>query len=132
MKEVSAHHRINRFFYSRLFLIVTAVLALFISFGVARAYYQDVKIRQEIRTLESDIEGLHRKKLESMELLAYVLSPDFVEEKARLELNMKKLGEHVAVVQRGEILEATTSEVGDTGQEVSNPLKWWYYFWQFE
>lgn len=62
-------------------------------------------------------------------MLSYVLSPDFVEEKARLELNMKRPGERVAVVNVGEGGQPT-EEPAAALQDFGNPLKWWYYFTQ--
>jgi cell division protein FtsB len=116
-----------RFFSSRVFLIGGAILALFIGAGFARAYYQHYQLQKEIAALQSEIDALGKKKLESITLLSYVMSPAFAEERARVELNMKKSGEHVVVVDSPSD-EASAALSEDAGQKDGNPIKWWYYF----
>jgi len=124
---------LKRFFGSRLFLLLALVLAILIAFGYARAYYQDFKIKQEIRALQEEVKNLEHKKLESMEILKYVISPAFVEEKARTELNMKKPGENVMVIKNQvesndvDVLQDVNSG-GVEKHLLNNPIKWWYYF----
>ncbi len=123
---------VRRFFRSRLFLIILLVCITLIALSYARAYYQDYTIRQEIKTLESEVQRLEKKKLESLDILSYVMSDAFVEEKARRELNMKKPGEHMVIVegQESNISSTPSSEQEEQNarQEISNPLKWVYYF----
>ena len=119
---------LKRFFGSRLFLLIALVCAILIAAGYIRAYYQDYKIRQEINALQDEVKRLEHKKLESMEILKYVTSNAFVEEKARTELNLKKPGENVVVVTNPEI-ESEKKEVGSVEKSpLSNYSKWWYYF----
>lgn len=119
----------RRFFASRLFLFAALIVALLIALGYARAYYQDYKIRQEIRELESQVKSLEKKKLESMDILEYVMSQDFVEEKARTELNLRKPGEKVAIIKGpGQEELGGNYENEEAGQDLSNPVKWLYYF----
>ncbi len=120
----------RRFFTSRTFLIVALIAALATAFGFARAYYQDYKIRQEIGELEEEVKKLEKKKLESMEILKYVTSQNFVEDKARTELNLKKPGENVVFIQienRPKTPEELKPSPVDTSP-LNNPRKWWYYF----
>lgn len=125
-------YAIQRFFASRLFLIVGLIILAFVAFGYARAYYRDYEIRQEIKSLEEEVRRLERKKLESLDILDYVMSDAFVEEKARTELNMRKDGEQMLIVQSDDIDVATTrreqEERRQTRQAIKNPVKWWYYF----
>lgn len=95
----------------------------------ARAYYEHHKIEQEISELKKNKERLEAKRLETLELLEYVQSPGFIEQKARTELSMSRPGERVVVVT------SPTSTI--TGQahrdvvqeeEISNPMRWWRYF----
>lgn len=119
----------RRFFASRLFLVCVSCVAFLFAIGYARAYYQDYKVKQQINALQKDLEKLENKKLESLQILQYVMSTDFVEEKARTELNMQKPGEHVVIfpTQSGDMKRA--GEAGSvSGQRIGNPLKWWYYF----
>lgn len=119
---------VRRFFASRMFLIIAFVLAVLVALGYARAYYQDYKINQEIKALQDEVKGLERKKLESMEILKYVTSQEFVEEKARTELNMKKPGEQVMII-NGLVENQKKAGSGPVeNQGLNNPAKWWYYF----
>lgn len=117
-----------RFMRSPLFFILLAAVAGLVSFGAARATYQEYRLRQEIASLEADIGALREKRLDSLNLLAHVLSPAFVEEKARMELNMRRPNERVAVVDVGGREPESAAGEEDAGQPMKNPLKWWYYF----
>jgi cell division protein FtsL len=132
MNKRQEHTLVRRFFASRMFLIVAFIIAVLFALGYARAYYQDYKIKQEIRLLQEEIKGLEKKKLESMEILKYVISQEFVEEKARTELNMKLPGEKVMVIDG--LIEHKEERQNEAveNQGLSNQAKWWYYFTQNE
>ncbi len=99
------------------------------AFLYARAYYQDYMVRQEIKELQSDIEKLNTKKLESLKVLEYVTSNQFVEETARTDLNMKKVGESVLVVPQAHVESLASEGVHKVGSDdLSVMMKWWYYF----
>lgn len=125
---------LRRFFASPLFIIVAAVLVVLVGFANIRVYYRSYKIHQEIASLEREIDRLERKKLESMEVLKYVMSNNFVEDKARTELNMQEPGEHVVVLSGLASTSmnggASAAVLGDEAsrQTIPNPIKWWYYF----
>ena len=130
MKKKRGQNSVQRFFGSRFFIIAGLLLAILISVSYIRGYYQDYKIREEIRMLQDEVSQLERKKIESLEILQYVISPDFVEEKARTELGLKKPGENVIVLSK----QAHSPDIIETTQEkeedLNNPRKWWYYFTQ--
>jgi len=132
MKSRSSSASIRSFFGSKLFLITAFVITFVFAYGFARAYYKDYNLRQEVKRLEQDIALLEKKKIESIELLKYVSSSSYVEDAARIELNLKKPGEQVVfldqVEKEGDILgEQIVSERG-ARQHTPNPIKWWYYF----
>lgn len=116
------------FFASRAFLLVLFFGLFLVSFAYIKAYYQDYKVRQEIKSLQSEVKNLEKKKIESLEILKYVISPEFVEEKARTELNMKKPGEHVIIV-TDQVAKPDNVDEETAGRVLlPNPSKWWYYF----
>jgi cell division protein FtsB len=126
---------VRRFFASPLFVIVGTVMVILVGIANIRVYYSSYKIHQEIDALQRDIDRLQTKKIESMEILKYVTSNNFVEEKARTELNMQQPGEHVLVVSGVSSTVVNTlnsaqpiDEAQPTRQTLSNPIKWWYYF----
>jgi cell division protein FtsB len=119
----------RNFFASRLFLVVLLVITSLMALLYARAYYQDYVVRQEIKELEADIEALETKKLESLKILEYVKSSQFVEETARTELNMRKTGESVVVVPQDMSSISADEAVYNSGSDDLSPIgKWWYYF----
>jgi len=122
---------LRRFFTSRLFLVVIFAVIGLIIFGFVRTYYQDYKVKQEIENLQKEVDNLQKKKFQSMELLEYVTSDAFVEEKARTELNLKRPGENVLIIPNMQKTTATAEDtmiISESGQKLSNPIKWWYYF----
>ncbi|MBI2989615.1 MAG: septum formation initiator family protein [Candidatus Magasanikbacteria bacterium] len=122
----------KKFFTSRLFLLVALFLAILTAGGFARAYYQDYKVRQEIKKLKEDIDSLEKKKFESLRFLDFVMSDRFVEEKARTELNLKKPDEQVIFIQNVSGPEPETNaqalDEEKKWEVLDNPRKWWYYF----
>ena len=114
---------------SRLFMFVATIIAMMVMFGYARAYYQDYLVAQEIQNLQDQAKSLQAKKMELLEVLKYVKSDSFAEEKARTELNMAKPGEQVLVVPKSEVKgnrQENNSMIGLSN--ISNYKKWWKYF----
>ena len=118
---------IRKFLASRWYVLAGGILAFFLLFNYARAYYQSYSIQKEISRLQSEKERLDAKYLKTVELFKYVQTPEYVESKARVELNMVKPGEHAAIIQS-----AITSSARQTPRPVvtlkSNPQLWWEYF----
>ncbi len=122
-------HSLRRFFASRSFLLISLGVAVLVAVSFARAYYQDHKVRQEIKNLQEEVKHLEKKKFDSIELLKYVSSDHFVEEKARTELNLKKSGEHVVFVKDLDAADKEKQTPDEaSSKDLSNPIKWWYYF----
>lgn len=118
------------FFFSRWFLIGAFILVCLIGFAFSRAYYREYEVNKEISRLQAEVRKLEIKKLESLELLQYVQSDAFVEEKARTEFNMAKPGEKAAVIGFDDV----SKEIGQQNSAVvkwdnlKNPIKWFKYF----
>lgn len=121
----------SNFFYSKWFILVALLAIGIVGFAFIKAYYQDYQVREAIEQLKYEASQLETKRLQSIEVLKYVQSSDFVESKARSDFNMVKPGEQVAV-----IVGTGTSE-SDYGQpqnkvidyeQVLNPIKWWRFF----
>jgi cell division protein FtsB len=120
----------RQIFYSRWFLLILFLLAVFLIFSYIRAYYQESRVRSEIDTLHEEVETLEAKKIKTVEILKYVQSQAFVEEKARTELNLLKPGEKMAIIPSGSI----KTDIGQPEQDllkwsnVKNPIKWFKFF----
>lgn len=120
----------KQIFYSQWFLLVLFLLAIFLIFSYIRAYYQESRVRNEIDSLHEEVETLEAKKIKTVEILKYVQSQAFVEEKARTELNLLKPGEKMAIIPSGSI----KTDIGQPKQDllkwssVKNPIKWFKFF----
>ncbi len=121
-------NKIKRVISSRWFLVIALVIAIFFGFIFARAYYQDYKVRQQIDALKEEVKSLETKKIESMEILKYVTSDNFVEDKARTELNMKEPGENVIILDNVNSKNKIEIIAEEDNNNLNNPIKWWYYF----
>lgn len=108
-------------------------MLLLVVFAFGRAFYQNYLIHQEIVRLQNEVERLQGKRLQTLELLEYVKSPAYVEEKARTELNLRKAGEQMALIPAAA---APTIRYGQTtgglveSEQLSNPARWWRYFFK--
>jgi len=126
-----AENKKNNFFKSKLFALGLVLIFALTAFAYGRAYYQDYGVKQEIARLKDEVRDLEFKKIQSLEILQYVQSPAFAEEKARMELNMAKPGEKTAIFASGN---GADTEGGQTNEKdvksnnASNILKWWRYF----
>lgn len=121
----------KKFFKSKLFALVLVLIFVLTAFAYGRSYYQDYGVEQEISRLKEEVRNLEFKKMETLEILQYVQSPVFAEEKARMELNMAKPGEKIAVFSvtgEGYTEGGQTNEKDVKSNNHSNILKWWRYF----
>ncbi len=119
----------KNFFSSQIFVVIVAIVAVMVVFQYARAYYQDYLVRQEIAYLEDQAKKMESKKVELLEVLKYVKSDNFVEEKARTELNLVKPGEQVVVIpQVKEVGDRQENEAVVRLKNIPNYQKWLNYF----
>ncbi|MFH1292322.1 MAG: septum formation initiator family protein [bacterium] len=122
---------LKKVFSSYLFLFVSIIIAVMVVFSYIRTYYQDYQVKQDIERLQQDARDLETKKSEIIEVLNYAKSANFVEDKARAELNMVKKGEKLVVING-----STTAFSGDRQiqstvlqlDSISNYIKWWRLF----
>lgn len=126
----SKNNNWKQIFYSRWFLLVLFALSILLIFSYIRAYYQEYKVRTEINGLREELDSLQSKKIKTMEVLKYVQSQAFVEEKARTELNLLKPGEKLAVIPSGSVKNSIGQPEADLikWSNVKNPIKWLKFF----
>lgn len=115
-----------RIFTSRFFLLGAFLIALIVAVSFGRAFYKDYEIRQQIKALQAKVDTLERTRLESLNLLDYVKSDAYVEDVARRELNLKKSGERVIVVDTA--LASTSTLLVEERSATPSWQKWWGYF----
>ncbi|MFH1286838.1 MAG: septum formation initiator family protein [Candidatus Magasanikbacteria bacterium] len=130
MERRSKEKTTRKFYKTKVFLLVVFLGAIFVAISYIRGYYQDYKIKQEIKYLKEEVRTLESKKIESLAILEYVMSDTFIEEKARTELNLKKPGEHVAFISSDgdNVSRVDSNFYQEKKEDLNNPTKWWYYF----
>ena len=122
----------NNFFYrlfssQRFLAIVGLIFLLLIIFPLARTYTQRRLVEKEIEDVKKEISNFESTNQELKDMITYLESDQSLEEQARLNLNLKKPGEKVIVIELTK--NASSSEdINKTTTPESNFLKWWRYF----
>lgn len=131
-KEKPRKRSLLRFVYDpRLLTAVGMVILVAASIPLVRSLHQKHKVEQEINNIKKEVETLQTENKELDDLVEYLRSDHFVEERARLDLGLKERGEEVVVVKgEGKVAGASATADVDSTQEDkrSNPEKWIGYF----
>lgn len=126
----------SKLFHSRWLILLCLLILVFFSVNLFREVINRQDLRKEISKLQQEISDLEGNNQEMSNLIGYFESLDFVEKEARTKLNLKKPGEKVIIVPE------TTQEISPEtlssaiapdnllaqAEELSNPEKWWQYF----
>jgi len=128
----------KKIFSSQVVLTIIGLLIIvFISIPLAKNVSKQYKFNKEIDNLKAEIGGLENKNSQLKNLISYLESDQFVDEKARLNLNYKKVGENVVVIKdQGEEASSDNKKNIDYSQlkddladdKESNFQKWIFYF----
>jgi cell division protein FtsB len=110
------------------FLTISGLAFLvFISVGLSKEIVRRHQINKEIEKVKKEIEVLEKKNQELSSIIDYLSTESFREIQARKELGFQKEGETAISIQSEE---AKGEEVKkeEQNKEISNPKKWWNYF----
>jgi cell division protein FtsB len=120
---------LKQFLNSKWFFLFAIIITLAVTVSFLRAFYSDYQIRQEIRSLQDEIVRLESDKIDTLEILDYVKSDEYVEEKARTELNLVYPGEKMMIID-GNIKNdrQIKNDVVKSKNSNSNLKKWWDFF----
>jgi cell division protein FtsB len=121
----------HSFFYrlissQRFLAIIGLVFLVIVIFPLARAYNQRRLVEREITDVKKQISDFENQNQELKELVEYLQSDQALEEQARLNLNLKKPGEEVIVIENKGAGVATVDSSVD--ESIGNLIKWWRYF----
>ncbi len=122
----------NNFFYrlfssQRFLALVGLVFLLLIIFPLAKTYTQKRLVENEISDVQKEINDFESTNKELKDMITYLQSDQSLEEQARLNLNLKKPGEKVIVIEPQKN-SSTSAEINKTTNVESNFVKWWHYF----
>jgi len=113
-------------------ILILGALVL-ISVPAIRNYTQERAINLEINEARAEIDRYASKNKELNDVIGYLESDQAVEEKARLNLGLKKQGEKVVViVDRPQVSENSLAQANSSQSELSNPHKWLNYFFSIK
>ncbi len=126
----SQHSTIKKVLGSKLFLFFIIIILISVASNFINSWRKNREIDQEITSLEQNIINLEKDNLKLSELIKYLNSAAYIEEKARTDLGLKKEGEKTIIIPK--LPAATSPELVDQTteqrpQQVSNFLKWWQH-----
>lgn len=120
---------------NKIIFIVLIVILFFTATSLYRNIQKNKQINEEIEILRSQADTLQKNNIEMRELVEYFNSSAFIEERARIDLGLKKPGENVVIIPDIE----TSPFVAQKEQEKllqieqkqqSNILKWWQFLFK--
>lgn len=121
----------KRFFKSKLFFVVGLGVLILFSVNLTRAQLKDRAIREEIQKSQEAVETLERERDNYETLRAMLQTREFLEKEARRSLGYAKPGEQVVVIEESGVkCQGSGDRCADeeNAQKISNPKKWWIYF----
>jgi cell division protein FtsB len=117
-----------------IFLSIGILILIIITVGYLQNWRKNHQINQEINSLNQEITDLERNNLETKKLIEYFNSDAYIEEKARIDLGLKKEGEKVVVAHNQALTEKDTSTQKNDSEKQNEPptipQKWWFYFFK--
>ena len=131
-------------FHKATISLVGFLVIIFISIPLAKNVSKNYNINKEVVKLEEEINRLKDKNGELGNMIDYLKSDQFIDEQAKLNLNYKKAGEELVVINSKEEQAARASSEFKNiyniqglnkqiiEKEITNPKKWGYYFFNQE
>ena len=78
--------------------VLVAFLLLFLSFGLVKSTFEVLKSNKRLEDLNKEVSVLEEEKSVLTENIAYKQTNEYIEERAREDLNLVKPGEKVYVI----------------------------------
>jgi cell division protein FtsB len=105
----------------------TVLLGLFfvVAFVTARQITQKYQIDKQIRQLQARADKISGQNQKLSDLVNYLGTDQYKEKAAREQLNLKKDGEFVVALPQNQQEQVSSAE---TAVQLSNPQKWYNYF----
>ncbi len=135
-----ARFTVRTLLQSKLTLALSCILVVLIGVSLGNIFLKNSEADKDIDTLRKEVSSLEENHRRLEEINTFFGTDFFAEKEARLKLGMRKEGEHVVVVQDGDVPrdvreKEEKSTILPSGKEVfvshdkkSNPIQWWDYF----
>lgn len=128
----------KRLFRSKILIVLEIVVLVVFSSALAKEIIRQHQVEGEIEKLQEELAQLEHNNIELSDLIDYFDSSAFKEEQARLKLGLQKPGESVIAV-LGDSTEDGRKEAesvalarGGEEENLSNPQRWWNYYFRTE
>lgn len=140
MSIFSRRHRAKLLSRSQTVALIAALIAIFFVVGIVREAFNRHLVDSRIHELDNEAAKISRENTDLSSLISAWSSESHLEKEARLKLGLQKPGEKKVLIVR-----ATTSDtasdnqldpsaevvgqmVVEGGDQESNMMKWWKYF----
>ncbi|MEA3272976.1 MAG: septum formation initiator family protein [Patescibacteria group bacterium] len=119
----------------KFFFAICLVSFAVVMYALYKETYKKRQIQEEVQKLKDQAISLEQGNQKLKGLIEYFQTQNFSEKEAREKLNVKKEGEEVVILRFQESKEKNTGEKEEGLNEevvrtISNPLKWWNYFFE--
>ncbi|MFH1173029.1 MAG: septum formation initiator family protein [bacterium] len=120
----------KRIFSSKLFLLAVFIILALLLLSLGKNFIKRYQVNREIARLEAEIVKLESNNQELGDLIDYLNTDFFVEQEARLKLGLSKEGEKVVIIPSDKAAAQldVLPEKEYNGKALTNPGKWWQYF----
>ncbi len=123
----------NLFSHPIFFTLIGLALLFLIAVPLVKNINKKKAVDKEIKELEEEISRLETDNNDLQNFISHLNSEEFIEEQARLNLGMKKRGEEVVILKNENIdlfSKKLENNKNNDKEELSNPQRWWRYFFQ--
>ena len=115
-----------KLYNSNLIIFILFIILIFSFIKVSKEVILRYNINKEIGNLEEQFYKLNNEKENINNLIAYLKTDDYIEEQARLKLNLSKPGEKQINLSNGNNMDLKIKEIDN----ISNYNKWFNYFFK--
>jgi cell division protein FtsB len=132
---------IKKILGSRVFLFLAAIVLIILTVNLGRESYRKYQLGKEIQGLKAEMEQLEGKNRQLSDMFEYFKDESYLEQEARLKLNLKRPGEKVVIYSdRASDLSDNNSGASPTAptafgapeikksEGTDNYWLWWEYF----
>jgi len=145
MAQQDQHKKfIRKMLGSKAFLFFVFIILIVLTINLAQESYRKYQLKKEIRELKLEIDRLEGNKEQLSNLMEYFKNDSYLEQEARVKLNLKKPGEKVVILSRDSVTDDNVKvsqsgaleignqeiELEDINLETANYWKWWEYFFK--
>ena len=108
-------------------LSINLLLVGFVGWSLAGEVAQGNKVSNDLNDLQKKINEVEGRNKDYADILSKLDTPGFVDREARLKLGYQKPGEQVLMLKDSVSAAVIAPDATDTAK-LSNPQKWWRYF----